>query len=151
MTIPAPPISSGARPPPRRTRPARCPRRELAPAPPNARAEPPRELVSPVAVETMSVVQSSLPAGFRQALLTVMIDARGEKARLFVHLAASDSNGDLQSLEPSQKLFDAVVTLVTEQRRRGGADVNKLVLRVKPTDRGASGRRLGLVGLVESR
>jgi hypothetical protein len=67
-----------------------------------------------------------------------MIDARGEKARLFVHLAAADAIGDLQSLDPSQTLFDAVVAMISEQRRRGGADLHKLVLRVRPTDRGAS-------------
>jgi hypothetical protein len=137
ITIPAPAISvhsltpaahpSQSLPPP-----------EVAPVASSAPAEPPRELVSPVAVETMSVVHASLPGGFRQALLTVVIDARGEKARLFVHLCVADLNGDLQSLDPSQSLFDAVVAMVSEQRRRGGADLHKLVLRVRPTDRGAS-------------
>jgi hypothetical protein len=137
ITIPAPAISvhsltpaahpSQSLPPP-----------EVAPVASSLPAEPPRELVSPVAVETMSVVHASLPGGFRQALLTVVIDARGEKARLFVHLCAADMNGDLQSLDPSQSLFDAVVAMVSEQRRRGGADLHKLVLRVRPTDRGAS-------------
>ncbi|HEX3595218.1 MAG TPA: hypothetical protein VGL81_13380 [Polyangiaceae bacterium] len=142
ITIPAPPISAGALTPaahasrslpPPEVRPA-----ETRPAASSGPAEPPRELVSPVAVETMSVVQASLPGGFRQAMLTVMIDARGEKARLFVHVAASDMNGDLHALDASQNLFDAVVAMVSEQRRRGGADLQKLVLRVRPTDRGAS-------------
>jgi hypothetical protein len=137
ITIPAPPVSS------RSLHPAEHLSRSLpppgvAPVASSAPAEPPRELVSPVAVETMSVVQASLPNGFRQALLTVVIDARGEKARLFVHLAVADLDGDLQSLDSSQRLFDAVVAMVSEQRRRGGADLHKLVLRVKPTDRGAS-------------
>jgi hypothetical protein len=137
ITIPAPPISAGS------LAPARHPSRslpppEVAPAATSALREPPRELVSPVAVETMNVVQASLPGGFRQAMLTVVIDTRGEKARLFVHLAASDQNGDLQALDASQPLFDAVVSMVSEQRRRGGADLHRLVLRVKPTERGAS-------------
>jgi hypothetical protein len=137
ITIPAPPISARDLTPP--MHPSRSlPPPEVAPARSSVPAEPPRELVSPVAVETMSVVQASLPGGFRQALLTVIIDARGEKARLFVHVAATDMNGDLQSLDASQSLFDAVVAMVSEQRRRGGADLHKLVLRVKPTDRGAS-------------
>jgi hypothetical protein len=137
MTIPAPPISMRSlTPPPHPSRP--LPPQEPATAKGPAPTEPPRELVSPVALETMSVVQASLPEGFRQALLTVVIDARGEKARLFVGLTASDAKGDLQSLDPSQRLFDAVVAMVSEQRRRGGADLNKLVLRVKPTDRGVS-------------
>jgi hypothetical protein len=137
ITIPAPPISAASLTPAAHLS-RSLPPPEVAPAASSAPAEPPRELVSPVAVETMSVVQASLPGGFRQALLTVMIDARGEKARLFVHLTAADPSGDLQSLDPSQSLFDAVVAMVSEQRRRGGADLHKLVLRVRPTDRGAS-------------
>jgi hypothetical protein len=137
ITIPAPPISAHALAPAAHLS-RSLPPPEVAPVASSAPAEPPRELVSPVAVETMSVVQSALPGGFRQALLTVMIDARGEKARLFVHLAAADAIGDLQSLDPSQTLFDAVVAMISEQRRRGGADLHKLVLRVRPTDRGAS-------------
>ena len=137
ITIPAPPISARELAPP--MHPSRSlPPPEVAPSRSSVPAEPPRELVSPVAVETMNVVQASLPGGFLQALLTVIIDARGEKARLFVHVAATDMNGDLQSLDASQSLFDAVVAMVSEQRRRGGADLHKLVLRVKPTDRGAS-------------
>jgi len=140
ITIPAPPISAHW-PTPAQHLSRSWPPQEVVPvrsSVPAVPAEPPRELVSPVAVETMKVVQSSLPGGFRQALLTVVIDAHGEKARLFIHLAASDLDGDLRSLDPSQNLFDAVVAMVSEQRRRGGADLNKLVLRVKPTDRGAS-------------
>jgi hypothetical protein len=140
ITIPAPPISAASLAPATHQSHS-LPPPVVAPAAPAARApvaEPPRELVSPVAVATMNVVNASLPGGFRQAMLTVVIDARGEKARLFVHLAASDANGDLQSLDASQPLFDAVVAMVSEQRRRGGADLHKLVLRVKPTDRGAS-------------
>jgi hypothetical protein len=137
ITIPAPPISAGSLTP--AAHPSRSlPPPEIVPLASPVPLEPPRELVSPVAVQTMSVVQASLPGGFRQAMLTVMIDARGEKARLFVHLCATDANGDLQSLDASQPLFDAVVTMVSEQRRRGGADLHKLVLRVRPTDRGAS-------------
>jgi hypothetical protein len=91
-----------------------------------------------VALAMMSFVQASLPSGFRQALLAVMVDAQGEKARIFVHLTAADANGDLQSLEPSQRLFDSVVVMISEQRRRGGSELHRLVLRLRPTDRGAS-------------
>ena len=137
ITIPAPPISAHSLAPAAHQS-RSLPPPELAPTRSSAPAEPPRELVSPVAVETMSVVQGALPGGFRQALLTVIIDTRGEKARLFLHVAASDTNGDLQALDASQPLFDAVVAMVSEQRRRGGADLHKFVLRLKPTDRGAS-------------
>lgn len=137
ITIPAPALRSTSSPP--ASHPSRSlPPAPVAPAPPRLPAEPPRELVSPVAVEAMSVAQAALPQGFRQALLTVIVDAQAEKARLFVHLAALDSSGDLVALDPSQRLFDAVVAMVSEQRRRGGADLRKLVLRLRSTDRGAS-------------
>jgi hypothetical protein len=137
MTIPAPPLSAGS------LVPAANPSRTLPAAPlsvpsPSGPSEPSRELVSPVALATMSFVQASLPSGFGQALLAVMVDAQGEKARIFVHLTAADANGDLQSLEPSQRLFDAVVVMISEQRKRGGAELHRLVLRLRPTDRGAS-------------
>jgi len=137
MTIPAPPLSAGS------LVPAANPSQSLPAAAvgiPSSSGpdEPSRELVSPVALATMSFVQASLPSGFRQALLAVMVDAQGEKARVFVHLTAADASGDLQSLEPSQRLFDAVVVMISEQRRRGGAELRRLVLRLRPTDRGAS-------------
>jgi hypothetical protein len=137
ITIRMPRVSTT--PPPPAARPA-----QSLPPPPVAGtlpalgpAEPPRELVSPVAVEIMSTVQVEVP-GFQQALLTVVIDAQGGKARVFVHVAAIDRSGDLVSIDPSQRLFDAVVSMIGEQRRRGGADVRKLGIRVRPTDRGAS-------------
>ena len=134
ITIPAPPVRSSM------PVPAKHAAMSLPPPPvaPVARREPARELVSPVATETMSAVRAALPAGFVQAMLTVVIDAQSGKARLFVHLAAVDVAQDLVSLDPSQKLFDAVVAMITEHRRRGGGDVRKLVLRLRPSERGAS-------------
>jgi hypothetical protein len=137
ITIPAPPITTRTLPPAAhssRSLPPPAP----TPSSPALPAEPPRELVSPVAVETMAVVHAALPRGFRQALLTVVIDAQGEKARVFVSVTAADAQGDLVSLDASQRLFEAVVTMVSEQRRRGGADLRKLAMRLRPTERGAS-------------
>jgi hypothetical protein len=141
MSIPSPPVRSSL--PPGAARASQSlappsPGAPAAPATPGAPAAPPRELVNPVARETMALVQASLPVSWRQALLTVVIDAQAGKARLFLHVAAVDDAGDLQSLDPSQRLFDAVVAMVSEQRRRGGADLRKLVLRLRPTERGAS-------------
>jgi len=137
ITIPAPPLSGGSLPPAAHSS-RSLPPPGVAPAARAAPAEPPRELVAPVATEALSVLQAALPGGFGQALLTVVIDTRGEKARLFVQLTAADAKGDLHALDSSQRLFDAVVALVSEQRRRGGADLHKLVLRLRPTGRGAS-------------
>jgi len=135
ITIRMPRVSTTP-PPPAARQAQSLPPPPVAPLPAVA-AEPPRELVSPVAVELMSTVQAEL-RGFTQALLTVVIDAQGGKARVFVHVAAIDADGDIVSIDPSQRLFDAVVTMIGEQRRRGGADVRKLNVRLRPTDRGAS-------------
>jgi hypothetical protein len=138
MSIAAPPIPSSAPPPAERFAHSLPPHPAPPLAPPQAPAEPARELVSPVAVEAMSLVQASHPEGFHQAMVTVVVDAQAGKARLFVHIAVSDVRGDLLSLDPSQRLFEAVVAMVTEQRRRGGGDLHKLVMRLRPTERGAS-------------
>lgn len=139
MTIPAPPQRSVA-PPPAAHAGTTLPPPPVAPAPavPAPVREPPRELVSPVAGEVMRDVQAALPGGFQQAMLTVVIDAQGPKARLFVHLAAADPVGDLHALDPSQTLFDAVVTMVTEHRRQGGGALRKLVLRLRRSERGGA-------------
>jgi len=134
ITIPAPPVRSSMPVPAQRWA-VSLPPPAVAPI---ARKEPARELVSPLAAETMSAVQAALPAGFQQALLTVVIDVHSSKARLFVHLAALDAAHDIVSLDPSQRLFDAVVAMITEHRRTGGAEVRKIVLRLRPSGRGAS-------------
>ena len=108
------------------------------PATPPAGPDLSREHVSAVASEAMRVVHAALPQGFRQALVTVVVDAQAGKARLFAHLAAVDAAGDLHSLDPSQRLFESVVALVTEQHRRAGASSPKIVLRLRSTERGAS-------------
>jgi hypothetical protein len=101
-------------------------------------SEPSRELVTPVAQEAMVVLRGAMPHGFTQALLTVNVDVANGKARFFVHLVALDAAGDLAPLDPSQRLFDAVATMIGEHRRRGGGDWRKLVLRMRATERGAS-------------
>jgi hypothetical protein len=141
ISIAPPPIPSSLPPAAHASRTLAPPPALAAPAVPAvnaAPAEPSRELVSPLARETLSLVQASLPRGFRQAMLTVVIDAQGGKARLFIHVAVADDTGELHSLDPSQRLFDAVVTMVSEQRRRGETGMNKLVVRLRPTERGAS-------------
>jgi hypothetical protein len=101
-------------------------------------AELSREHVSAVASEAIRVVQASLPQGFRQALVTVVVDAHAAKARIFTHLAALDAAGNLHSLDPSQRMFESVVALVSEHHRRAGASLPKIVLRLRSTERGAS-------------
>lgn len=135
ITVPAPAVPSTSSPPP-----AARAAMSLPPPPvaPTVAREPARELVSPVGVEALRAVKAALPMGYQQALLTVVIDAQGGKAKLFLHLAALNMAHDIVSLDPSQPLFDSVVAMISEHRRRGGADVRKLVLRLRPRENGAS-------------
>jgi len=105
----------------------------VATAPP---AQPGREAFTPVAQEAAAVVHRALTR-YHQALLTVTVDRQRDKTRFFVHLAASDADGDLVSLDPTQKLCDAVATMIEDQRRAGAAGWRKLVARLRPSDRGA--------------
>jgi hypothetical protein len=98
--------------------------------------QPGREVFTPVAQEAASVVYRALDT-YTQALLTVIVDRQPDKTRFFVHLAVSDDGGDLVSLDPSQKLCDAVATMIEDQRRSGGGGWRKLVARLKPSERGA--------------
>ena len=98
--------------------------------------QPGREAFTPVAMEAANVVMRAIES-YGQALLTVTVDHQQGKTRFFVHVAATDANGDLLSLDPSQKLCDAVGTMIEDQRRAGGGGWRKLVARLKPSERGA--------------
>jgi hypothetical protein len=133
ITIPAPAMRSPV-PPADRAVHSIAPPVDVAGVP----VEPSRELLAPVAREAIALVVAAVPEGFRQALLTVSVDVQGGKARFFVNLVASDAAGELTAVEPSQKLFEAVATMIGEQRRQGGSAWRRLVARLRATERGAS-------------
>jgi hypothetical protein len=130
QSIPPPADASGTLFPP----PPAMPRIDPGTSP--AGVQPGREAFTPVAQEAASVVYRTLET-FTQALLTVTVDRQPDKTRFFVHLAAADGSGDLVSLDPSQKLCDAVATMIDDQHKAGGGGWRKLVARLKPSERGA--------------
>jgi hypothetical protein len=129
----APPQQQDARPP------------QVAP-PPNAKMPshaPPRPVREPAAALLSSLVPAVAQAisasghlGFRQALLVVAIDTQGEKARFFAQVVVQNERGDLEAVETSRTLLDAVARFIADDARSGNGRWRRLSVRFA---RGANG------------
>ena len=129
-TLPPGAVSSPSRsmPPPPATRPSEPPP-SLAVRP---LREPSHDILEPVAHVAERLLRRACPFGFRQALISVSIDTTREKARFFVQLVVLDSRGDLEAVDGSKDLLDAVGTFITEDVRSGNARWRKFTMRLLP-------------------
>lgn len=100
--------------------------------------DPSRELVQPMASQALALVAQALPDGFHQALLVVNVDVVEGKARFFTQLVASDARYELQALDTSKGLLEAVARMIGEDARSGNGRWRRLVLRMARTERGAA-------------
>ena len=117
-SMPPPPATRPSEPPPGLTvRPLR---------------EPSRDILEPVAYVAEKLLRRACPFGFRQALISVSIDTTRDKARFFVQLVVLDSRGDLEAIDSSKELLDAVGTFITEDVRSGNARWRKFTMRLLP-------------------
>ena len=94
--------------------------------------EPSHDILEPVAHVAERLLRRACPFGFRQALISVSIDTTREKARFFVQLVVLDSRGDLEAVDGSKDLLDAVGTFITEDVRSGNARWRKFTMRLLP-------------------
>lgn len=94
--------------------------------------EPYREFLEPVAQVAERLLRRACPFGFRQALVSVSIDTTRDKARFFVQLVVLDSRGDLEAIDGSKELLDAVGTFISEDVRSGNARWRKFTMRLLP-------------------
>jgi len=100
--------------------------------------EPSREVFLPVAQQALAVVATSLPNGFKQALVVITVDVQEGRGRFLVQIVASDSDGNLASLDPSRELLDATAKMIGDDARDGNGRWRKLAARLASTARGAS-------------
>ena len=130
-TLPPSAVTSPSRsmPPPADTRPSQPPAAAFSVRP---LREPYREFLEPVAHVAEKLLRRACPFGFRQALISVSIDTTREKARFFVQLVVLDSRGDLEAIDGSKDLLDAVGTFITEDVRSGNARWRKFTMRLLP-------------------
>jgi hypothetical protein len=91
--------------------------------------------------QVVSALRDDLRAsfmGFREALLTVRIDVRQDKARFVVQLAVADGDGRLQVLEPSMPLMEATARFIRADSDEGNGRWQRLVLRLSSDALGAN-------------
>lgn len=91
--------------------------------------EPGRELVDTLISPVTLALAAGGHQGFRQALLVVSIDLAGEKARFFAQLVVQTENGDLEPVDTSRSMLDAVVQLIAQDARAGNGRWRRLDVR----------------------
>lgn len=131
-----------------------APRSIVTPAP--IRTVPPPSLgapsfaspASPVAPPSLGRIQQLAEAarldlrmnfaGFREALVTLRIDLRQERARFVVQACVIDGDGLLEVLEPSAGMMDACTRFILEDATSGNGRWRKLTFRLAADALGAS-------------
>lgn len=94
--------------------------------------EPNREAILPLAHVAGKALRRACPLGYKQAILIVSIDVTREKARFFVQLVVLDAGGDLDALDTTRELLDAVGAFIGEDLRSGNARWRKFTVRLVP-------------------
>jgi len=120
------PTAAAASPPPS----AHSPPAAHGPPPsltPGALREPARALIDAL-VPSLSQALANY-TGFRQALLVVSVDTQGEKARFFTQIVLQNERGDLEAIETTRAVLDAVAALIAEDARSGNARWRRLSIR----------------------
>lgn len=155
---PPPPSDPGSRPPRASAPAAIAPPPPLPPPPqlPDSRApisslpdrpssrdnrelrEPARPLVAAVAGEAFAASSSALRDAFIKSLLLVDVQIRDERLRFCAQLVALTRNGDLEALDVTRPLMDAVSQLITDDARSGNARWKRMVIRIQPGDSGVT-------------
>lgn len=100
--------------------------------------EPARPLVAAVAGEAFAASSSALRDAFIKSLLLVDVQVRDERLRFCAQLVALTRNGDLEALDVTRPLMDAVSHLITEDARSGNARWKRMVIRIQPGESGVT-------------
>lgn len=91
--------------------------------------DPNRELVDALIPSITHALAAHGHQGFRQALLVVSIDMQGEKARFFTQLVVQTERGELEPVDASRSMVDAVVHLIADDARSGNGRWRRLSVR----------------------
>ena len=92
-------------------------------------------------MHVVSAMRNDLRAsylGFREALFTVRIDLRQDKARFVVQLALTDADGRLQVTEPSMALMEACARFIRTDSEEGNGRWQRLMVRLSSDALGAN-------------
>jgi len=82
-------------------------------------------------------LQAAGQGGFRQALLVISVDTQGEKARFFTQIVVQNEQGDLEPVDTTRAVLDAVAGLIAEDARSGNGRWRRLSVRFWRNERGS--------------
>ena len=120
-TLPPPPVRNSAPP---------------SGGPPTVR-EPGRGLLLPLVHIASGLIRRVFREDARRGVLIVNVDTTRDKARFFVTLVGSSSDGELASLDTTKDLLDAAGVMIGEDARSGNGRWRKLVVHIECVGGGA--------------
>ena len=113
------------------------PSAQIVPAGPAGIREPAPTLLEGLVPSLWLALQAAGQTAFRQALLVISVDTTGEKARFFTQIVVQDERGDLQPVDTSRAVLDAVGGLIGEDARSGNGRWRRLSVRFWRNEKGS--------------
>ncbi|HQP39549.1 MAG TPA: hypothetical protein PLI95_30405, partial [Polyangiaceae bacterium] len=100
--------------------------------------EPARPLVAAVAGEAFAASSAALRDAFLKSLLIIDVQVRDDRLRFCAQLIALTRAGELEALDITRPLMDAVSQLISDDARSGNARWKRLVIRIQPGESGVT-------------
>ncbi len=109
----------------------------MTPIGPGGIREPAPTLLEGLVPSLWLALQAAGQTAFRQALLVISVDTHGEKARFFTQIVVQDDRGDLEPIDTTRAVLDAVAGLISEDARSGNGRWRRLSIRFWRNEKGA--------------
>jgi hypothetical protein len=99
--------------------------------------EPAPTLLEGLVPSLWLALQAAGQSAFRQALLVISVDMQGEKARFFTQIVVQSERGDLEPVDTTRAVLDAVAAVIAEDARSGNGRWRRLSVRFWRNERGS--------------
>jgi hypothetical protein len=99
--------------------------------------EPAPTLLEGLVPSLWLALQAAGQMAFRQALLVISVDTTGEKARFFTQIVVQNDRGDLEAVDTTRPVLDAVAALIGEDARSGNGRWRRLAVRFWRNEKGS--------------
>lgn len=134
-TLPPPAVIPGAPRAPAVSIPT--PSAPIVPSGPIGIRDPAPTLLEGLAPSLWLALQSAGQDAFRQALLVISVDTHGEKARFFTQIVVQTERGELEPIDTSRAVLDAVANLISEDVRSGNGRWRRLAVHFWRNEKGS--------------
>jgi len=102
--------------------------------------EPARSSLENLEKPLSDALHAANHASFRQVLVVINVEVQNEKARFYVQIVVQNARGDLEPVETSRPILDAVAQIISDDVRSGNGRWRRLSIRFA---RGADGKTKG--------